>query len=612
MKRKLLIVLLLGLISILCSGCLPGLFPEPNNPPVLTSIPIETITVGEEYVYNVFATDPDGNTLTYSLTAYPAGMTINTTTGVISWTPAAVGSYGVTVKVSDGDMSNIQSFTITVSPVPVAPTVVSLSPLEAVVGELYTGQVTATPGSNATLAYSLVGALAGMTINSITGVITWTPLAAGNQAVTVVVTDGAALSDSKEFTITVSSANQAPIITSTAFTSVTIIGVAYTYDVNATDPDGDTLTYFLTTKPDGMNIDFTTGVITWTPAAIGSYEVTVEVSDGELTDTQSFTITVSSANQAPIITSTAITSVTIGVAYTYDVNATDADGDTLTYSLTTNPSTDMIINPTTGVINWTPTAVGSYEVTVEVSDGELTYTQSFTITVNPSQKRVVMWELFEGPGCSHCKAIHSDIVQLGQEYENDELVILEEYGWDTPTYTGWGINDVVDRYYDYFNHVDSDKSGFPAAFFNGINQFVYYGDKGYTNYKAAIEKELVKPAKIAISASYSATGKTVSISGSIANISSGDLNNLVVEAMVYEDSVYSEYRKYNVNHVVRDIITYEDSGEQIASFSPGGSHEFSLTSSLSNVHNMNNIHVVVYVQALNSPTKEILQAFYVN
>ena len=89
-------------------------------------------------------------------------------------------------------------------------------------------------------------------------------------------------------------------------------------------------------------------------------------------------------------------------------------------------------------------------------------------------------------------------------------------------------------------------------------------------------------------------------------------DNLVVEAMVYENSVYSGYRKYNVDHVVRDIITNEESGESIISFSPGESHEFSLTSSyLSNVHDMSNIHVVVYVQAPNSSTKEILQALYV-
>jgi len=317
-------------------------------------------------------------------------------------------------------------------------------------------------------------------------------------------------------------------------------------------------------------------------------------------------------NNPPVITPIPDATVTAGETFTYTVEAADPDeGDTLIFSLTTNPSTNMTINPTTGVINWTSTAVGNFEVTVEVSDGELNDTQSFTAEVI-APRRVVMWELFEGPACARCKAIHSDIVGLRQEYSLDELVILEEYGWDTSLYTGWGIKDVRDRYKSYIDYVGSDKSGFPAAFFNGINKFVYYGGAGYSNYKSAINAELAKPTKIAISASYSVTGKIVNISGNIFNISSGTLNNLVVEAMVYENSVYSEYRKYNVEHVVRDIITYEESGDTITSFSPGDSYQFSLTSSsLSNVKDMSNIHVVVYVQAPNSPNMEILQALYV-
>ena len=522
MKRKLLIILLSGLILILLTGCLPGLFPEPNNPPVIASSPLETATVGEEYVYNVLATDPDGDDLTYSLTTNPStDMTIEQNSGVISWTPTTIGNYEVTVEVSDGKLSDIQNFFITVS-----------EPL-----------------------------------------------------------------------------NQAPVITPIPDATITE-GETFTYPVEATDPEGDVMTYSLSTFPDGMTINPSTGVISWTPTTTGNFEVTVEVSDGELVATQSFSIVVGTDNQAPVITPIHDTTVTAGENFTYPVEATDPEGDVMTYSLSTFPD-GMTINPTTGVINWTPTAVGNFEVTVVVSDGELSDTQSFTVEVI-APRRVVMWELFEGPACARCKAIHSDIVRLRQEYSLDELVILEEYGWDTSLYTGWGIKDVRDRYHSYIDYVGSDKSGFPAAFFNGINKFVYYGGAGYSNYKSAINAELAKPTKIAISASYSVTGKIVNISGNIFNISSGTLNNLVVEAMVYENSVYSEYRKYNVEHVVRDIITYEDSGDTITSFSPGDSYQFSLTSSsLSNVKDMSNIHVVVYVQAPNSPNMEILQALYV-
>ena len=115
MKKRLLILLLLGIISISFTGCLSWLFPEPNNPPVITPIPDATITVGETFTYPVVATDPEGNALTYSLTTNPStDMSIDENSGVINWTPTAIGSYEVTVEVSDGSESTTQSFTITV------------------------------------------------------------------------------------------------------------------------------------------------------------------------------------------------------------------------------------------------------------------------------------------------------------------------------------------------------------------------------------------------------------------------------------------------------------------------------------------------------------------
>ena len=103
----------MGLISISITGCLSMLFPEPNNPPVITSTPIETATLEKLYTYTIEANDPDGDALTYSLTTSPAGMAIDAATGIITWIPTAIGSYDVTIVVSDGKLSDTQSFTIT-------------------------------------------------------------------------------------------------------------------------------------------------------------------------------------------------------------------------------------------------------------------------------------------------------------------------------------------------------------------------------------------------------------------------------------------------------------------------------------------------------------------
>ena len=98
-----------------------------NAEPAIISTPVTAVEVGALYTYDVNATDPDvGDTLTYSLTAKPAGMTIEPDTGLIQWTPegAHVGTNDIVVKVvdsSDIPASDTQSFTITVNPASLPP-----------------------------------------------------------------------------------------------------------------------------------------------------------------------------------------------------------------------------------------------------------------------------------------------------------------------------------------------------------------------------------------------------------------------------------------------------------------------------------------------------------
>jgi len=110
-NKRLLLSLSVFLIAFLFTGCF--LF---NNSPIIESDPITTAKEGAAYTYDVEATDPNGDTLEFSLLVHPTGMTINSTTGVISWTPteSQIGENEVSVEVSDGSKSDTQSFTITV------------------------------------------------------------------------------------------------------------------------------------------------------------------------------------------------------------------------------------------------------------------------------------------------------------------------------------------------------------------------------------------------------------------------------------------------------------------------------------------------------------------
>lgn len=92
-----------------------------NDAPSITSKPVETTRVWASYTYDVNAKDPDsGDLLTYSLTAKPEGMTIDSATGLIEWRPtsAQAGTYDVQIEVADSNSipaSDTQSFSITVT-----------------------------------------------------------------------------------------------------------------------------------------------------------------------------------------------------------------------------------------------------------------------------------------------------------------------------------------------------------------------------------------------------------------------------------------------------------------------------------------------------------------
>ena len=495
-----------------------------NQAPLITTAPVTTATVGAAYSYDVNATDPNGDVLTYALTQAPAGMAINSATGLIAWTPGAAqtGAQAVTVRVSDpGGLAAAQSFNLTVAAANAnAPPVITTAPVTAAtVGVAYSYDVNAGDPNGDVLSYALTQAPSGMSINAANGLIAWTPSAAqvGPQAVTVRVADPGGLAVAQAFTISVSGAtvpsttrvdvaspasygaaagslaaitlnwyrvpmpanylqfihlvnvagqvwsvddhatasatwaagpfsevrtitvptglaagsydirvglsggnpwmdqvlvmgagvtdpsndrrykvgtltvgsgtgNQAPQITSAAVTTA-VVGTAYSYRVSASDPNGDALIYSLTQAPSGMSINATSGQIAWTPssAQTGAQAITARVVDpGGLAATQAFSIAVNAAgNAAPQVTSTAVTTATVGTPYSYDVNATDPNGDVLTYSLTQAPA-GMTINAGTGLISWTPGSAqtGNQTVNVRVADpGGLAATQAFTLSV---------------------------------------------------------------------------------------------------------------------------------------------------------------------------------------------------------------------------------------
>jgi Malectin domain/Ricin-type beta-trefoil lectin domain/Putative Ig domain len=180
-----------------------------SNTVTVTSPGNQTSTVGTAASLQVSATDSaSGQTLTYSATGLPAGLSINSTTGLISGTPTTAGTSSVTVTAKDTTgASGSATFTWTVgSGTTNTVTVTSPGNQSGTVGTAASLQIAASDSaSGQTLTYSATGLPAGLSINSTTGLISGTPTTAGTSSVTVTAKDTTGASGSATFTWTVGS-----------------------------------------------------------------------------------------------------------------------------------------------------------------------------------------------------------------------------------------------------------------------------------------------------------------------------------------------------------------------------------------------------------------------
>ena len=223
-----------------------------------------------------------------------------------------------------------------------------------------------------------------------------------------VITVQASYTDGGTFSENLSSSATAQVNTLSVFASSSSVIVAenqtFALDINATDADGDSLTYSIAGGADQAKFDLnsSTGVLTFkdTPdfeansssAGNNVYLVTVQVTDGIFPVIQSVTVTVTDQNDAPTFTTSATSSVLENQTLGIDINATDADGDSLTYSIAGGADqTKFDINSSTGVLTFkvapdfeaNASSAGNnvYQVTVQVTDGNSPVTQSVTVTV---------------------------------------------------------------------------------------------------------------------------------------------------------------------------------------------------------------------------------------
>jgi hypothetical protein len=181
-----------------------------NRAPTISGTPNTSVTVGQAYNFRPSASDPDGNTLQWSITGKPSWLNFSATTGRLSGTPTAanVGSSRMTITVSDGTLSaSLPAFTLQVNAAANQPPLISGSPsLIATVGQAYSFMPTASDPEGATLTFSILNKPSWLTFSSSNGALTGTPSAGDvgtTAAITISANDGTALSSLAPFAIVV-------------------------------------------------------------------------------------------------------------------------------------------------------------------------------------------------------------------------------------------------------------------------------------------------------------------------------------------------------------------------------------------------------------------------
>ncbi|MCA9402166.1 MAG: tandem-95 repeat protein [Candidatus Omnitrophica bacterium] len=353
-----------------------------NQAPELAPTGDQFVNEGQNLNVSVSATDPDGDSISYSAENLLPWMSFSG--NILNLHPGFddAGTYEVTVIASDGDLQDNDTVMVTVYDINRPPVLDGIGNIVVPEGGGFSIGITVSDPDLDRVVVTAEGLESWMTFNGLS--FSGNPPAgsSGIYMLTFTASDGE-FTDAETVTVTVEEINGPPVLDPVGNQMLTE-GESRTLNFTASDPDGDSLIFNVTGGQPWMTFSGNALLLDPQTGDAGTYPLTVSVSDGLESDFEEIAVTVKAmaGNSPPVLDPIGDRTVKEGGMLMFEVSGADPDEDPLTFSADTLPE-GAVFDSGDRKFTWQTQKgdAGEYDVTFTVTDGQLSDLETVTIYI---------------------------------------------------------------------------------------------------------------------------------------------------------------------------------------------------------------------------------------